>query len=211
MANNINLLQIGTQSKGPIVSLPIVLGVPLVIAALVAVGTVSLRLKSRDLERRVDAAQAAANLGHDAHGTDAIAGELAGLERAVDLRNATLAALKSGTQKDASGYSEHFRALARSAIEGVWLTGVVLDRDGTTLHGRAVDPAHVSDYLASLQREPLFAGHAFELIDVKAPAAPVKAAGDPTHPSGPATPAWVDFTLAAKRSAADSDTKDKRR
>jgi len=206
MPNNINLLQLGSQSSGPVLSLGLVVAAPLVIGALVAVGTVALRMQAHTLENRVEAAQAAAHLGQNARGSDAAGNDLAQLEHAVEVRSSTLIALKAGSARDAVGYAENFRALARSAIDGVWLTGVVVDREGTTLHGKAVEPARVSAYLASLQREALFAGHAFNVIDVSTPPAVQANAADPAHP---AMPAYLEFTLAAKRPG-EADAKDTR-
>jgi len=210
MAHNINLLQVASHAGGPVVSLGLVIAAPLSVAAFVTGMTMYLNHQTHTLENRIEAAQAAARLSQGSRANDAAGSDLAVLEHAVEVRNGTLTALKNGAHKDATGYAEHFRALARSTIDGVWLTGVTIDHDGTTLRGRTLDPARLSAYLESLRREPLFAGHPFNIIDMKSPQDANAAAVDPAHPA--TSSPWLDFQLAARRpgTGGEPDTKDNR-
>jgi Tfp pilus assembly protein PilN len=90
--------------------------------------------------------------------------------------------LADGTFSRAVGFTPHLRALSRVAIDGVWLTGIQIDRARgvLALDGRALDAARVPAYLASLQREALFNGLVFAAIEVKA----IDTAAQPTLPAG---------------------------
>jgi hypothetical protein len=90
--------------------------------------------------------------------------------------------LADGTLSRAAGFTPHLRAFSRVAIDGVWLTGIQIDRTrgALALDGRALDAARVPAYLASLQREPLFNGLVFAAIEVKA----IDSAAQPTLPEG---------------------------
>ncbi len=50
--------------------------------------------------------------------------------------------------------SSRFQALSRARVEGVWLTGMHFGTEGFQLEGRAIDPARIPDYLATLERQP---------------------------------------------------------
>ena len=90
--------------------------------------------------------------------------------------------IADGTLSRAAGFTPHLRAFSNVAIDGVWLTGIQIDRARgvLALDGRALDAARVPVYLASLQREPLFTGLVFAAIEVKA----IDGSVQPTLPEG---------------------------
>lgn len=100
--------------------------------------------------------------------------------------------LERGELGNTSGYSEYFRAFARQRVDGLWLTGLVIQGVGTdiTVHGRALDPSLVPGYLARLTNERALQGKAFGSLQIGEPQAK-----DAKAPE--AAPAFVEFTLQA--------------
>jgi Tfp pilus assembly protein PilN len=199
MSRDINLLQLPAQAAGPWISLGLIALAPALAAALVALAVILLGGQAHELGARLSVLEAATAARLAAPESDAAARELAALERAVTARRAMLAALKNLGSADSRGFAEVFRALARSTIDGVWLTQVTLDRDSATLRGRALGPVRLSAYLDILQHEPLFAGQAFNAIDLSD--AQQGSAARPETPGDPAAAGLV-FVLATRPAAA---------
>lgn len=89
-------------------------------------------------------------------------------ETQVAMLESTAARL-TGTALGSGRFSEQLQGFGRTTLEGVWLTGIRLDRYGSiTLDGRALDAARVPPYIAGLQKESLFAGTSFAAIELKA-------------------------------------------
>jgi Fimbrial assembly protein (PilN) len=93
----------------------------------------------------------------------------------IEAEEAQVAALEStaarlsGQSLGASRFSEQLRGFGRTTLDGVWLTGIRLDRYGSiTLDGRALDAARVPAYIGGLQKESQFGGTAFAAIELKA-------------------------------------------
>jgi hypothetical protein len=97
--------------------------------------------------------------------------ELAGLEALAGARDTVLATLDSGALGDTAGVSEYFRAFARQATDGVWLTGFSVAGAGgdIVIQGRTVDAELVGAYLDKLRREEALRGRAFESVTVYRP------------------------------------------
>jgi Tfp pilus assembly protein PilN len=190
MTHEINLLQDTKAPAASGLSLTVVALAPLVTGALFLAAATFLGLKERSIQQHVAQlessarARAGTNVAQD--------GGLAALEHTLAVHSTTLDILRASGAGDRSGFAENFRALARSAIDGVWLTGVSLDHETITVHGRALSPDRVSAYLAGLQNEPLFTGHAFSTIELKAP----KEASNASAGAAPAT--GIEFTLASQ-------------
>jgi len=81
-------------------------------------------------------------------------------------------AIAGGALGVETGYSAQFRALARTAGAGAWLTGVTISDSGRAmdLHGRALTGADSARLIASLRREPLFVGLSFAGLEMHPPA-----------------------------------------
>ena len=107
--------------------------------------------------------------------------------------------LDQGEFGNTRGYSAYFRALGRSRVDGLWLTGVSIAGagQGIALHGRTLQPALLPSYLDGLAREPVLKGISFGRLEMGAP----KPAGDqPPSPSTAAAAAparFVEFSLAS--------------
>ena len=90
---------------------------------------------------------------------------LRNLQRALD-------ALASGALGSDVGYSRQFRALARSRVEGAWLTRVEIGAAGheMNLRGGALSGEASARLIASLRAEPLFVGLSFAALTLGPPA-----------------------------------------
>lgn len=188
MAHEINLLQElpGTVVTGPtlgwVVLAPLAIGVALLIASgLTAYEAETLALRVSQLESAPHAPSA-----------DVAPADLAVLEHTLAVHRATLELLGAAGAADRKGFADDFHGLSRQSTEGLWLTGVRLDREGTTVHGRALAPERISTYLAGLRNEPLFAGHPFDTIDLRAPQEPAPGK------EAAAVPGALEFTLGSR-------------
>lgn len=102
-----------------------------------------------------------------------LADELLGLERQAGLQASLLETLKSGAIGNTQGYSEYMRAFARQSVRGLWLTGFSINGDGAQigLHGAAVNPQLVPEYIQRMNREPVMRGKSFAALQMKLPEA----------------------------------------
>jgi hypothetical protein len=92
----------------------------------------------------------------------AVETEIAGLARQVEARERALRAIgQSGTP--ANGFAARLDALARPALDGLWLKRIVFDpaRGGLALRGATTDPTLVPEYLAELRGDAALAGASF--------------------------------------------------
>jgi hypothetical protein len=97
-----------------------------------------------------------------------LASRIADEEKRVVALEAAAARLAAGALGGRT-FSAQLRGLGRTTADGVWLTGIRLDRHGTlTLDGRALHAGRVPVYIDGLRRESLFAGTAFASIELKA-------------------------------------------
>jgi hypothetical protein len=188
MAHEINLLQDVPGTAAPGLSLGVVALAPLLTGALILGASWLLGFEASRLAQRVAQLEA---VPRSAPAVSA-PGDLAVVEHELAVRRTTLELLRGAGASDRKGFADDFHGLSRQATEGLWLTGVRLDREATTVRGRALSPERISVYLAGLRNEPLFAGHAFDTIDLHAPQEAGGAKDAPAGPSG------LEFTLAAR-------------
>jgi hypothetical protein len=95
---------------------------------------------------------------------------LATQEREVQALEVVAHTLATGGLAHTTGFVAPLQAFARTATEGVWLTGLNLDnRHGSlVVEGRALDASLVPAYLQTLRGEPYFAGTTFSAIELTA-------------------------------------------
>ncbi|MCX7897166.1 MAG: PilN domain-containing protein [Rhodocyclaceae bacterium] len=92
-------------------------------------------------------------------------------------------------------------ALARQSDEKVWLTMIEFDpaREHLALHGRTLDPAHLSVYIEKLEREPVFQGRRFAAFELAAKKTNNEAIEKQRAASGMGAsrekPLWLEFSL----------------
>jgi len=100
------------------------------------------------------------------------------------------AALKQGSLVSASGFSPYLKALARQAVEGVWLTGIEVTGSEMAISGRTLKPGLVPDYIHRLGDEQVMQGRKFAMLEMRQPAALTTKDGKPG-----AMPRYIEFTL----------------
>lgn len=95
------------------------------------------------------------------------------LEAEVVEAEAQLRALQSvsgvlarGELGNTSGYSEHYKALARQHVNGLWLTGVTVAGADIGIRGRALEGSMVPGYITRLTREPVMQGKSFASLQI---------------------------------------------
>jgi hypothetical protein len=89
-----------------------------------------------------------------------LAEEIARAEEQLRLRRELLENMQGGMGANAEGFSQYLTALARQSMNGVWLTGVDIDRPTgeLLLRGRVLDGDLVPAYIRRLNQEPIFKG-----------------------------------------------------
>lgn len=128
--------------------------------------------------------------------------ELAAAEARLRNLQQVAGVLASGQFGDTKGYSEYFRALARQRVDGLWLTGVVIGGAGhdIAVHGRALQPLLIPNYIGRLTREPVMRGKTFESLQIAQPT--LAPAGGPTAPAPAQAARFVEFVLQSSGSPA---------
>ena len=88
-------------------------------------------------------------------------------------RETAMAALRTEGGTTTGGHARYLRALARQAVDGLWLTEVTVNGTGRdiALRGRALAPELVADYLRRLGQEDVLHGIAFNQLEFRRPAA----------------------------------------
>lgn len=104
-------------------------------------------------------------------------------------RRQALARIDQRGPESDPGVSDYFMALSRQVLQGVWLTGLTIERSGSQieLHGRATDPQLLPRYLSQLRNEDVLRGHGFGSVSVQQPA---------TNESAPAQ-SYVEFRMSS--------------
>lgn len=100
-----------------------------------------------------------------------LAAELVGVEAKSALLRDAAGAIERGELGNKVGHAGLFKALARQASGGIWLTGVRIagDDGAMALQGRALDAALVPAYLLRLGHEPLLQGRRFGSMHIGVP------------------------------------------
>ena len=131
--------------------------------------------------------------------TPELAALVAKRQELLTVRQNTLELLSGGTVGDATGHARFLRAFARQSLDGLWLTGLIIDGSGgeITVQGRALDPGLVPDYLRRLGNEPMLAGLRFDHLQMQWPQ-PV--AATPAAAAAPG-PRFVEFSVETRPKA----------
>ena len=76
--------------------------------------------------------------------------------------------VKRGGFGDTRGYSPYFRAFARQALDGLWLTHVDIASGGSQLgvRGHALQADLVPQYMQRLAKEPVMQGQSFSSLEI---------------------------------------------
>lgn len=98
-----------------------------------------------------------------------LAAEIEAARAVLKSRQSAMVVLESGALGDTEGFSEQFRAFARQATEGLWLTGFSLSGAGRDMliQGRSVSAEKVPAYIRRLNGEQVFQGRSFAALQIE--------------------------------------------
>jgi hypothetical protein len=134
--------------------------------------------------------------------------EVGTTQATLEQRQAALQMLRAGGLGYQDGHAATLQAFARQTIDGLWLTGLVLDRQDMALRGRAMNPELIPAYVGRLNQEPALQGRSFRALDIArpmddTPAVP-PASSSTAKASSPASPhlaSFVEFSLSGSGGA----------
>ncbi|MEO8154483.1 MAG: hypothetical protein ABI605_15540 [Rhizobacter sp.] len=112
-------------------------------------------------------------------------------------RHAALDLLRGGGLGNESGHAAALSAFARQSINGLWLTGLVLDNQQVALRGRALNPDLIPSYVTRLNKESALQGRSFRALDIERPLQAADAAASTPARSA----AFVEFSLVSAQGA----------
>lgn len=127
----------------------------------------TLRAQQIELEAQTDASGQSAASDKPAD----VESRIAHLSRAVDARARALQMLQAGAAGKTTGFAARLEALARSHVEGIWLTSVKLSgsNGSMNLRGETLDADLVPRYLEGLARDGVLKGTRFDEFVIVAP------------------------------------------
>jgi hypothetical protein len=111
-------------------------------------------------------------------------------------RHAALELLRAGGLGNETGHAAALSAFARQSINGLWLTGLVLDNQQVALRGRALNPDLIPAYVGRLNKEGALQGRSFRALDIARPLEPAASASAP-----PRNAPFVEFSLVSAQGA----------
>lgn len=134
----------------------------------------------------------------------ALGAEIGQAEALLAGRLAVLASLEGGALGNPAGFSPFMRALARQALDGLWLTGFDIGAGGgeMSISGRALSAELLPHYIGRLKAEAVFQGRDFATLSIAAP--PPAAQASPAAGAAPAraeASPYLEFALASARAA----------
>lgn len=127
-------------------------------------------------------------------------GDVADAQSTLEQRQAALQMLRAGGLGHAQGHAAALQAFARQSIDGLWLTGLAIDRGDMALRGRALNPALIPAYVGRLNQEAALQGRAFRALDIARPAE--SAASAPSRLAD-----FVEFSLVGGQGITVKDDK----
>jgi hypothetical protein len=101
----------------------------------------------------------------------ALQDELAATESRLESHERLLSYLQEDSSAARAGFSDYMRAFAHQGVNGVWLTGFVIDAEtrDMTISGNALQPELVPQYIAKLGAEPMLKGRTFAALNMGMP------------------------------------------
>ena len=152
----------------------------------------------QDLARQVDSLRPDAKL----------VAEVGTTQATLEQRQAALQMLRAGGLGYQDGHAATLQAFARQTIDGLWLTGLVLDHQDMALRGRAMNPELIPAYVGRLNQEPALQGRSFRALDIARPmddtpavASAASANAKVSSPAGPRLASFVEFSLSGSGGA----------
>jgi MSHA biogenesis protein MshI len=130
--------------------------------------------------------------------------DVASAQSTLEQRQAALQMVRAGGLGHQEGHAAALQAFARQSIDGLWLTGLALDRRDMALRGRALSPSLIPAYVGRLNQEPALQGRSFRALDI---ARPLEASSPATPPAAPRLAAFVEFSLAGSNGTTVQENK----
>lgn len=128
--------------------------------------------------------------------------DVSSAQATLEQRQAALQMLRGGGLGHQEGHAAALQAFARQSIDGLWLTGLALDRRDMALRGRALNPALIPAYVGRLNQEPALQGRSFRALDIARPLDAGTPAPDTTRRA-----AFVEFSLAGSNGTTVKENK----
>lgn len=132
--------------------------------------------------------------------------EVGTTQATLEQRQAALQMIRAGGLGDQQGHSATLHAFARQTLDGLWLTGLVLDHQDMALRGRAMNPELIPAYIGRLNQEPALQGRAFRALDIARPmddqtATPAAPKASAPTDNKPQLARYVEFSLTGSQGA----------
>jgi hypothetical protein len=127
--------------------------------------------------------------------------DVATTQATLEQRQAALQMLRAGGLGHQQGHAQALLAFARQHVDGLWLTGVTLDRLDMALRGRAVNPSLIPAYVGRLNQEPALQGRSFRAIDISRPLEEAVPAAAGAKPPAARLASFVEFSLTGSAGA----------
>ncbi len=135
-------------------------------------GTSSTYAKAQHAQKELEAHLQTAREAYPPRAKDKrLAEQVAALEVELDTKRRVIDTLSERSFGNTDGFAEHFSALARQRLDGLWLTTLVIDEGGTEvgIKGGTLEPELVPRYLQRLSAEQVFAGTEFKRLLMQRP------------------------------------------
>lgn len=130
--------------------------------------------------------------------------EIRKLEARLKLAVKSIEALKSGALGNRQGFAEYLRAFSRQSVSGLWLTGFSISGGGELeIHGRALSPDLLPDYIQRLNREQVLAGRQIARLEITRPKAELTADKGQTAGKTERLARFLEFSLATETAGAE--------
>lgn len=204
MSQQINLLPASDRSTGQAAIIGGVVLASLVVFGLqwatAAAEATELKRRQAEFDRLLtgDRAQVVdLQRARDARGSAvSLTAELADLRPRAEAINQLVNAARSGSLGRATGYSDYGALLASAGLDGLWLTGVVVEKSGTkvTVTGRALRNEYVVQYARQLNAAFAPLGVQFKSLEINPENLPQP--GAPARGPGAAPVQTVQFKLS---------------
>jgi len=218
---NINLYDSSLRIQHDWLSAESFAGVVGAVALVVAIGAMFTRWQVSELQAPAQEAAAALQAQQTAiqdlakqvdtlRADPKLVAEVGVTQSTLEQRQAALQMLRAGGLGYQAGHSSTLQAFARQSLDGLWLTGLVLDRKDMALRGRAMNPELIPAYVGRLTQEPALKGRSFRALDIARPVeelpatALVQVAAPGAKAAAPQKPqlaAFVEFSLTGSDGA----------
>lgn len=216
MSQQINLLLAELRPRRDGFTLPVIAGAGLLVLLAVAVAAVAgqyrasrlsgeqARLKAElaGIEQQVAALNEQLSVRKQ---DELLLKQVAQRKESLAQRQEAIAFMEKGQPVEGQGYATMMRGFSRQIVDGVWLTGFMVNAGQIEIRGRLLDPALLPVFIRRLNGEAAFQGRQFVTLDMRdAQEEPVKTAEGQS--AAAKTPRFTEFSLRGNLPAAEGGT-----